>query len=87
MVGYLDPLEVIPGCDKGGCVPAQVLVVVLDVEAQAEEDVVPDEHLHLCLLTGVDRHHVPCIQSHNILSRPIYIVCTLRNIIMARFYL
>jgi hypothetical protein len=39
--------------------------VVLDVEAEAEEDVVPDEHLHLRLLTGVDRHHVPCIQSHN----------------------
>jgi hypothetical protein len=47
--------------------------VVLDVEAEAEEDVVPDEHLHLRLLTGVDRHHVPCIQSNNILSRPIYI--------------
>jgi hypothetical protein len=78
MVDYLDPLEVIPGCDKGGGVPAQVLVVVLDVEAEAEEDVVPDEHLHLRLLTGVDRHHVPCIQSHNI-------VRSVGNIIMARF--
>ena len=29
-----------------GCVAADLLVVVLDVESEAEEDVVPDEHLH-----------------------------------------
>ena len=30
--------------------------MVLDVEAETEEDVVPDEHLHLRLLSRVDGH-------------------------------
>ena len=32
--------------------------MVLDVEAETEEDIVPDEHLHLGLLAGVDGDHV-----------------------------
>jgi hypothetical protein len=33
--------------------------VILDIKAQAEEDVVPDEHLHLGLLPGINCHHIP----------------------------
>ena len=48
----------------GRRVPAQLAVVVAHVEAQAEEDVVPDEHLHAGLLAGVDGHHVAVDDGH-----------------------
>ena len=57
-VSNLDTLKVVPGSHEGGRIPAQILVVILHVKAQAEEDVVPDEHLHLGLLPRVDGHHV-----------------------------
>jgi len=42
----LDTLQVIDGRGVSSVVAAKVDVVVLDVEAQAEEHVVPDEHLN-----------------------------------------
>lgn len=38
--------------------------MVLHVKADGEEDVVPDEHLHLGLLAKVDGHHVPVDDGH-----------------------
>ena len=58
LMSNLDTLQIVPGSHKRSRVPAQVLVVILHIKTQAEENVVPDEHLHLCLLPGVDGHHV-----------------------------
>ena len=34
------------------------LIVVTDVEPKAEKDVIPNEHLHLWILSRIDSHHV-----------------------------
>jgi hypothetical protein len=57
-VQRLDSLEIVDGRHISGMITAQVLVVILDVEAQAEEHVVPDEHLYFGLLARIDRHDV-----------------------------
>ncbi len=38
--------------------------MVADIEPEGEEDVVPDEHLHLCVLPGVDGHDVAVDDGH-----------------------
>ena len=57
-------VQVVGGGGMGGRVSAQLAVVVAHVEAQAEEDVVPDEHLHARLLARVDGHHVAIDYRH-----------------------
>lgn len=59
-----DSVQVVSGCGVSGSITAQLAVVVPHVEAQAEEDVVPDEHLHAGLLTWVDGHHVAVYDCH-----------------------
>lgn len=63
-----DTVEVVGGRSVRGSVPAQLAVVVTDVEAQGEEDVVPDKHLHTCLLARVDGHHVAVNHRHGTAS-------------------
>lgn len=58
------PVQVIGGGGVGGSIATQLPVVVTYVEAQAEENVVPDEHLHARLLSGVDRHDVAVNHRH-----------------------
>jgi len=38
----------------GGRIPAQILEMVFDIEAQAEEDIVPDEELAAVVVGRVD---------------------------------
>lgn len=57
-------IQVIGGRGVGGGIPTQLTIVVPHIEAQAKEDVVPDEHLHACFLTGVDGHYVAIDDRH-----------------------
>lgn len=51
-------------CNEGRGVSTQVFVMVADVKSEREENVVPNEHLHLRLLAGIDRHHVAVDDGH-----------------------
>lgn len=57
-------IQVIGGRSVSSGVSSQLTIVVPYVEAQAEEDVVPDEHLHACFLSGVDGHYVAVDDCH-----------------------
>ncbi len=57
-------VQVVAGGGKGGRVPSQLLVVISNVKTEAEEDVVPDEHLHLRVLARVQCHDVPVDDGH-----------------------
>ena len=43
--------------------------MILDIETEAEEDVVPQEHLHLGVLSGVNRHDVTVDNRHGATGR------------------
>ncbi len=57
-------VQVVGGRSMGCGVPAKLTIVVPHIKAKAEEDVVPDEHLHACFLAGVDGHHVAINDCH-----------------------
>lgn len=61
-------LQIIARRDESGWIAAQVFVVIAYVEAQREENIVPDEHLHFCLLARIDGHHVSIDYSHSAAS-------------------
>lgn len=63
------PVQVIGGGSMGGSVPAQLPVVVAYIKSQAEENVVPDEHLHTRLFSRIDRHDVAINHRHRTTRR------------------
>ena len=64
---YLSSSQVAGGSSVSSSVAPQWSVVLRYVEPQAEEDVVPDEHLHMRRLTGVYRHDVTVDHGHSTL--------------------
>lgn len=61
-------IQVIGGCGVSGGISAQLAIVIPHIEAQAEEDVVPDEHLHAGFLTRIDGHDVAVYDCHGATS-------------------
>lgn len=57
-------VQVISGRGMGSGISAQLTIVIPHIEAQAKEDVVPDEHLHARLLAGIDGHNVSIDDCH-----------------------
>lgn len=57
-------VQVISRRSMGGSIATELTIVVPHVEAQTEEDVVPDEHLHARFLAGVDRHNIAINDCH-----------------------
>ena len=45
-------------CTVGGGIATKILVMILDVKAETEEDIVPQEHLHFRILARIDGHDV-----------------------------
>ena len=45
------------------------LIVVTNIETQAEKDVIPNEHLHLWILSRIDSHHVSINDGNRSASR------------------
>lgn len=58
------PVQIIGGGGMGSGIATQLPVMVTHVEAQAEKNVVPDEHLHARLLSRIDRHDVAVNHRH-----------------------
>jgi len=57
-------MEIVTWRHKGGMIAAKFLVVIADIKAQREEDVVPDEHLHFGILAGINGQHIAIDDGH-----------------------
>ena len=57
-VVHHDTLQVVARGHEGGRISAKLFVMILHVETKAEEDVVPDEHLHLGFFPRIYCHHI-----------------------------